>query len=54
MLATKTESLEEAYVELTSDVARADVKDEPESRLSKMWRSLLTPSSRNREVSEDE
>ena len=54
MLETQTESLEEAYVELTSDVARADVKDEPESRLSRMWRSLLTPSSRNREVSEDE
>ena len=54
MDSTQTENLEEAYVALTSDVARTDVKDEPESKLSKMWRSFLTPSSRNREVSEDE
>ena len=36
------------------DIARAEAKEEPETRLSRMWRSLLTPSTKNREVGEDE
>jgi ABC-type multidrug transport system ATPase subunit len=54
MQETETDSLEEAYVSLTSDIARADIQEEPETRLAKMWRSLLTPSTKNREVGEDE
>ncbi len=54
MQETDTESLEEAYVSLTSDIARAEAKEEPETKLSRMWRSLLTPSTKNREVGEDE
>jgi len=51
---TGTDSLENAYVSLTSDIARAVIKEESETRISKMWRSLLTPSSKNKEVGEDE
>ena len=50
---TGCDSLEEAYVQLTSDKARARTEDDSkEGRLAKWWRRLLT--SNTPEVSEDE
>jgi sodium transport system ATP-binding protein len=50
---TGCESLEEAYVQLTSDKARARTEDDSkEGRLAKWWRRLLT--SNTPEVLEDE
>ena len=54
MQETTTDGLEEAYVALTSDQARPDTQEESEGRLARFWRTFLTPSSRNREVAEDE
>ena len=51
---TGTDSLEEAYVALTQDAARSDPEEVKEGRLARSWRTLLTPSRRGREVSEDE
>ena len=50
---TGCESLEEAYVQLTSDKSRARSEDDTkEGRLAKWWRRLLT--SNTPEVTEDE
>ena len=53
---TGQESLEEAYVSLTSDKARARSEDDKkESKLAKWWRRFLTGSTPDyKEVSEDE
>jgi len=51
---TDTGNLEDAYVALTSDVARTDSKEEKEGKMARVWRTLLTPSRRNKEVAEDE
>ena len=54
MTETNTGNLEDAYVALTSDVARADSMEEKEGKMARIWRTFLTPSRRNKEVSEDE
>lgn len=54
MAETSTENLEDAYVALTSDVARTDSKEEKEGKMARIWRTFLTPSRRNKEVEEDE
>ena len=53
---TGQQSLEEAYVSLTSDKARARSEDDKkESKLAKWWRRFLTGSTPDyKEVSEDE
>jgi ABC-type multidrug transport system ATPase subunit len=52
---TKCDSLEEAYVSLTSDKARSRSEDDAkEGRLSRWWRYFLTGSTPKSEVSEDE
>ena len=53
---TGKESLEDAYVSLTSDKARARSEDgKKESKLAKWWRKFLTGSTPDyKEVSEDE
>ena len=57
LLQTNTNSLEDAYVELTQDQARIrNEDDERESALSSWWRGLFTPRTPKTtlEVSEDE
>ena len=56
LLETGQETLEEAYVSLTSDKARARSEDDKkESKLAKWWRRFLTGSTPDyKEVSEDE
>jgi len=54
MTETNTGNLEDAYVALTSDVARTDSIEEKEGKIARIWRTFLTPSRRNKEVSEDE
>ena len=51
---TGTESLEEAYVSLTSETARPRLEEnEQPSKMSRIWRRLFTPKHRL-EVDEDE
>ena len=51
---TGTESLEEAYVALTSETARPRMEEnEQPSKISKIWRRLFTPK-HQLEVNEDE
>ena len=51
---TGTESLEEAYVSLTSETARPRMEEnEQPSKMSRIWRRLFTPKHRL-EVDEDE
>ncbi|MGB1521503.1 MAG: ABC transporter ATP-binding protein [Candidatus Poseidoniaceae archaeon] len=51
---TNTKTLEEAYVSLTSETARPRMEDtEQPSNISKLWRRLVTPSTKM-EVNEDE
>ena len=51
---TNTESLEEAYVSLTSETARPRMEEnEQPSKMSRIWRRLLTPK-HQLEVDEDE
>ena len=51
---TNTESLEEAYVSLTSETARPRMEEnEQPSKMSRIWRRLFTPK-HQLEVDEDE
>ena len=51
---TGTETLEEAYVSLTSETARPRMEETEEpSKISTLWRRLFTPSNKM-EVNEDE
>ncbi|MGA0330905.1 MAG: ABC transporter ATP-binding protein [Candidatus Poseidoniaceae archaeon] len=51
---TNTKTLEEAYVSLTSETARPRMEEtEQPSNISKLWRRLVTPSTKL-EVNEDE
>lgn len=51
---TGTASLEEAYISLTADAARDTGSEEPEGKVARIWRHLLTPKRLPSEVNEDE
>ena len=54
IMSSGAENLEDAYVSLTSDSARQDFDDPQEGVISKFWRKLLTPQSKNKEGDESE
>ena len=51
---TDSISLEEAYVSLTADASREDLKEESEGKIARIWRKMMTPKSLPKEVGEDE
>ena len=51
---TDTKSLEEAYVSLTADASREDLKEDSEGKIARLWRKMMTPKSLPKEVGEDE